>query len=123
MHEFIIASVYEGPNPVLSDMGAPNAMTRDIRAGYPRANRIGGSRRQVWTRCQSKIWLVHCQVCAGFVESVRRVHLMELKTCSPKSVDLAQKGLKRNRVLGRRILFIIAKYQKTFMDQSFLLGY
>jgi hypothetical protein len=30
--------------------------------------------------------------------------------------------LKRNRVLGRRILLIIAKYQKSFMDQSFLLG-
>jgi hypothetical protein len=34
----------------------------------------------------------------------------------------AQKALKRNRKLGRDILFIIAKYQKSFMDQSFLLG-
>ncbi|MEZ6093139.1 MAG: acyl-CoA dehydrogenase family protein [Pirellulaceae bacterium] len=34
MHEFTIATVYEGPNPVLSDVGAPNAMTRSIRAQY-----------------------------------------------------------------------------------------
>ena len=33
-----------------------------------------------------------------------------------------RKAMKRNRVLGRRILMIIAKYQKSFMDQSFLLG-
>ena len=34
MHEFTIATVYEGPNPVLSDVGAPNAMTRSIRGKY-----------------------------------------------------------------------------------------
>ena len=33
-----------------------------------------------------------------------------------------RRAMKRNRVLGRRILMIIAKYQKSFMDQSFLLG-
>jgi hypothetical protein len=30
--------------------------------------------------------------------------------------------LRRNRKLGRQILFIIARYQKTFMEQSFRLG-
>ncbi len=34
MHEFTIATVYEGPNPVLADVGAPNAMTRSIRSNY-----------------------------------------------------------------------------------------
>ena len=34
MHEFTIATVYEGPNPVLADVGAPNAMTRNIRNKY-----------------------------------------------------------------------------------------
>ena len=34
MHEFTIATVYEGPNPVLADVGAPNAMTRHIRNRY-----------------------------------------------------------------------------------------
>ncbi|MEQ1906814.1 MAG: acyl-CoA dehydrogenase, partial [Pirellulaceae bacterium] len=34
MHEFTIATVYEGPNPVLADVGAPNAMTRGIRAHF-----------------------------------------------------------------------------------------
>ena len=34
MHEFTIATVYEGPNPVLADVGAPNAMTRDLRKKY-----------------------------------------------------------------------------------------
>lgn len=34
IHEFAIATVYEGPNPVLADVGAPNAMTRNLRAKY-----------------------------------------------------------------------------------------
>ena len=40
----------------------------------------------------------------------------------PEKNAIVARGLKRNRVLGRRILMIIAKYQKSFMDQSFLLG-
>ncbi len=40
----------------------------------------------------------------------------------PQKQRLVQKALRRNRVLGRRILLIIARYQKSFMDQSFLLG-
>ena len=33
-----------------------------------------------------------------------------------------RKGFRRNRILGRRILWIIARYQKKFIEQSFLLG-
>ncbi len=40
----------------------------------------------------------------------------------PEKQRLVRKALRRNRVLGRRILTIIARYQKSFMDQSFLLG-
>ena len=40
----------------------------------------------------------------------------------PLKRSYIKKALKRNRVLGRRILMIIARYQKSFMDQSFLLG-
>ena len=40
----------------------------------------------------------------------------------PEKRTFIQRALKRHRVLGRKILMIIAKYQKKFMDQSFLLG-
>lgn len=40
----------------------------------------------------------------------------------PEKQRYIKNALKRNRVLGRRVLMIIAKYQKKFMDQSFLLG-
>ena len=35
---------------------------------------------------------------------------------------LVSRAMKRQRVLGRKLLLAIAKYQKEFMDQSFLLG-
>ena len=40
----------------------------------------------------------------------------------PQKKTYIQRALRRNRILGRKILMIIARYQKTFMDQSFLLG-
>ena len=40
----------------------------------------------------------------------------------PEKARLVRKAMRRNRKLGRKILMIIAKYQKSFMDQSFLLG-
>ena len=43
MHEFTIATVYEGPNPVLADVGAPNAMTRSIRSRIPGTDWVGRS--------------------------------------------------------------------------------
>jgi hypothetical protein len=48
--------------------------------------------------------------------------LTGVKNLFPEKQKYIQKALKRNRVLGRRILLIIAKYQKSFMDQSYLLG-
>ena len=40
----------------------------------------------------------------------------------PEKKRFIRNSLRRNRKLGRRILWIIAKYQKQFMDQAFLLG-
>jgi hypothetical protein len=41
---------------------------------------------------------------------------------TPERRRLIQRGFRRNRILGRRILWIIARYQKSFIEQSFLLG-
>lgn len=40
----------------------------------------------------------------------------------PEKERLIQRAMRRNRILGRRILFIIARHQKNFIEQSFLLG-
>jgi hypothetical protein len=40
----------------------------------------------------------------------------------PQKRHILQKALRRNRALGRKILLVIARHQKQFMDQSFLLG-
>lgn len=122
MHEFIIASVYEGPNPVLADMGAPNAMTRDIRAGFLEPIGLAEVEGKFGLGAKAKFgWFIAKSVLGslnpwpGSFDGVDNLFADKQR--------LAQKGLKRNRVIGRRILFIIAKYQKSFMDQSFLLGY
>ena len=121
MHEFTIATVYEGPNPVLSDVGAPNAMTRSIRAGFLEPIGLAEIEGKFGLGAKAKFgWFI--------IKSV-----LGARSPSPGSFDgvnnlfaekrrYAQKALKRNRKLGRDILFIIAKYQKSFMDQSFLLG-
>ena len=122
MHEFTIATVYEGPNPVLADVGAPNAMTRSIRAKYLEPigmAEVQGSfglaaKARFWhvhRRCRDRLFLIHWS--ARWTES---------KTSSLKSAASFKKRCVRNRILGRRILLIIAKYQKTFMDQCFLMG-
>ena len=48
--------------------------------------------------------------------------LTDVKDLFPEKERLIRKALHRNRILGRRILLIIARYQKSFIDQSFLLG-
>jgi hypothetical protein len=48
--------------------------------------------------------------------------LSGIKNLDPEKHRIVQRALKRNRVLGRRILFIVARYQKSFIDQSYLLG-
>lgn len=121
MHEFTIATVYEGPNPVLADVGAPNAMTRSIRATYLEPigmaeikGSFGLSAKAKFGWYIVKTWLGSLNPSPGSFEG--------LSNLFPEKQRYAQKAMHRNRVLGRNILSIIARYQKTFMDQSFLLG-
>lgn len=120
MHEFTIATVYEGPNPVLSDVGAPNAMTRSIRGKYLEpiglaevAGKFGFMEKFKFGLFVAKT-VIGSYFAGGDLSGVDNLFMLKRK--------FVQKALKRNRVLGRRILMIIAKYQKEFMDQSFLLG-
>ena len=121
MHEFTIATVYEGPNPVLSDVGAPNAMTRNIRSQYLVPIGIAEVNGKFGFGAKAKFgWFVTKTVIGSFLPStgdlkgVNNLFLLKRK--------YTKRAFKRNRILGRRILLIIAKYQKSFMDQSFLLG-
>lgn len=121
MHEFTIATVYEGPNPVLADVGAPNAMTRAIRTQYLEPiglAEING--RFGWRERANFGWFIARTVVGSWNPWTGSVEGM--KKLFPEKQRLIQKALRRNRVLGRRILIIIARYQKSFMDQSFLLG-
>ncbi len=121
MHEFTIATVYEGPNPVLADIGAPNAMTRNIRTaflepiGLAEANKsfgLGPKAKFGWFIVKSFIGSWNPWI--GSVAGVREL--------SGFKESMVRRSLRRNRKLGRSILWIIARYQKSFMDQSFLLG-
>ncbi len=121
MHEFTIATVYEGPNPVLADVGAPNAMTRGIRSAYLEPIGLAEIKGEAGLAAKARFgWFILKTVLGslnpwtGSLEGVADLF--------PAKERYIQKALCRNRVLGRRILFIIAKYQKSFMDQSFLLG-
>lgn len=122
MHEFTIASVYEGPNPVLADMGAPNAMTRDIRAGYLEPIGMAEVAGKWGLAAKAKFgWFIAKSVLGSLHPAPGT--FTGIRNLFPEKKRLAQKALKRNRVVGRRILWIIARYQKSFMDQSLLLGY
>lgn len=121
MHEFTIATVYEGPNPVLADVGAPNAMTRSIRAKYLEPIGVAEANgKSGWKEKFAFGWFVAKNVCgsllpiSGNLEGVRQL--------TPAKIRWIRKALSRNRVLGRRILMVIARYQKSFIEQSFLLG-
>ena len=120
MHEFTIATVYEGPNPVLADVGAPNAMTRGIRADY--LEPIGV--REV----EGSFGLVPKMRFGWFIAKTTLGSwfgggdLQDIANPFPLRQRLVRRALKRNRILGRRILWVIARYQKSFMDQKFLLG-
>ena len=59
---------------------------------------------------RTNLWLVFPPAISGMRKPV------------PRKRRYVKRALKRNRVFGRRILMIIARYQKAFMDQSFLLG-
>ena len=120
MHEFTIATVYEGPNPVLSDVGAPNAMTRNLRNKYLEPIGVAEVNGSSGILPKMKFgWFVMKTVLGSWIYSP---DLSGVKNLFPEKQAIISRGLKRNRVLGRRILMIIAKYQKSFMDQSFLMG-
>ena len=120
MHEFIIATVYEGPNPVLSDIGAPNAMTREIRKKY--LEPIG------MAEVDSGWGLLPKAKFGAFIAKsimgswMPSYDMSGVENRFDEKDNYIRKAMKRNRVLGRRILMIIAKYQKAFLDQTFLLG-
>lgn len=121
MHEFTIATVYEGPNPVLADVGAPNAMTRSIRGDYLEPIGLAEVKGGFGLGAKARFgWFVARTVLGSF--NPWTGSLKGVENLFPEKERLIRKALKRNRALGRRILWIIARYQKSFMDQSFLLG-
>jgi alkylation response protein AidB-like acyl-CoA dehydrogenase len=120
MHEFTIATVYEGPNPVLSDVGAPNAMTRNIRNKYLEPIGIAEVNGSFGLMPKLKFgWFIAKTTIGSWFASG---DLSGVDNMFAQKQTYVKRAMKRNRVLGRRILMIIAKYQKSFMDQSFLLG-
>ncbi len=121
MHEFTIATVYEGPNPVLADVGAPNAMTRSIRANYLEPIGMAEVEGRFGLGVKAKFgWFIAKSILGSL--NPWSGSLRGVADLFPEKQRLVRKALRRNRVLGRRILTIIARYQKSFMDQSFLLG-
>jgi hypothetical protein len=121
MHEFTIATVYEGPNPVLADVGAPNAMTRSIRTEYLEPIGMAEANRRFGLREKAGFgWFVVKNIVGSWLPVNR--DLGGLRHPGPEKVKWIRRAMKRNRVLGRRILLIIARYQKSFIEQSFLLG-
>jgi hypothetical protein len=120
MHEFTIATVYEGPNSVLSDVGAPNAMTRKIRGDYLEPigmAEIGGALG--WLPKLRFGWFIVQTVFGSWFASG---DLSGMRNPFPEKQRYVRRAMRRHRVLGRRILLIIARHQKSFIDQSFLLG-
>ncbi len=121
MHEFTIATVYEGPNPVLADIGAPNAMTRSIRSKYLEPIGMAEVNGKFGFAAKAKFgWFIARTVMGSW--NPWTGSLAGINDLFPEKERLIRKALRRNRVLGRRVLMIIARYQKSFMDQSFLLG-
>lgn len=120
MHEFTIATVYEGPNPVLSDVGAPNAMTRDIRGKYLEPIGIAEVNGSFGLMPKLKFGMFIAKTVMG--SWFGGGDTSGVDNLFAEKNTLVRRAFKRNRTLGRRILMIIAKYQKSFMDQSFLLG-
>jgi alkylation response protein AidB-like acyl-CoA dehydrogenase len=121
MHEFTIATVYEGPNPVLADVGAPNAMTRGIRGQYLEPIGLAEVAGKSGLGAKAKFgWFVARSMLGSFNPWIGS--LQGVRNLFPEKQRYIRRAMRRNRTLGRRILMIIARYQKTFMDQSFLLG-
>jgi len=121
MHEFAIATVYEGPNPVLADVGAPNAMTRGIRTQYLEPIGLAEARGSFGWIPKVRFGLsVAKTVLESFLPWQGSVE--GLTNLTPSRRKWIGRGFRRNRILGRRILLVIARYQKAFIEESFLLG-
>jgi alkylation response protein AidB-like acyl-CoA dehydrogenase len=121
MHEFTIATVYEGPNPVLADVGAPNAMTRGLRASYLEPIGMELAKGKFGLGAKAKFgWYIAKTFLGSFHPWPGK--LDGIAHPSPEKQRLIQRAFRRNRILGRRVLTIIARYQTSFMDQSFLIG-
>ena len=106
---------------MLSDVGAPNAMTRNIRSKYLVPIGLAEVDGKSGLGAKAKFGLFVAKTVAGsYLPS--QGDLSGIKNRFPEKDRLVKRAFKRNRILGRRILMIIAKYQKSFMDQSFLLG-
>jgi len=121
MHEFTIATVYEGPNPVLADVGAPNAMTRSLRTEFLEPIGLAEASGEFgWKEKASFGWYVAKTILGSF--NPWAGSLDGIRNLTPDRERWIRKGFRRNRILGRRILWIIARYQKSFIEQSFLLG-
>jgi alkylation response protein AidB-like acyl-CoA dehydrogenase len=121
MQEFAIATVYEGPNPVLADIGAANAMTRGIRTRFLEPIGLAEARGKFgWAAKAAFGWYVARTVIGSYNPAPGDFTGME--RLGPDRRRLVHRALRRNRVLGRRILLLIARYQKQFIEESFLLG-
>ncbi|MFM7520852.1 MAG: acyl-CoA dehydrogenase family protein [Planctomycetota bacterium] len=121
IHEVAIATVYEGPNPVLADVGAPNAMTREIRTRY--LEPIGLAEAQGRSALGAKAafgWFCLKTVLGSF--NPRPGDLGGIGALSPARERWIRNAFRRQRVLGRRVLWVIARHQRAFIEKSFLLG-
>jgi alkylation response protein AidB-like acyl-CoA dehydrogenase len=121
MHEFTVATVYEGPNAVLADVGAPNAMTRGIRTRFLEPIGMAEVKGGFGLLPKAKFGMFIVGTVLGSLNPFSG-SLDGIQNLFPEKERLIRRALRRNRVLGRRILMIIARHQKSFMDQSFLLG-
>jgi alkylation response protein AidB-like acyl-CoA dehydrogenase len=121
MHEFAIATVYEGPNPVLADVGAPNAMTRGIRTTYLEPIGLAEARGSFGLLPKARFGLSVAKTVLGSFLPWQG-SMEGIANLTPSRRRWIGRGFRRNRVLGRRILLIIARYQRSFIEESFLLG-
>lgn len=121
MHEFTIATVYEGPNPVLADVGAPNAMTRKLRGDFLEPIGLAQAKGKWGIGPMFKFgWFVAKSVLGSM--NFWPGSLSGVTPLFPEKKRFIRNALRRNKKLGRKILWIIARHQKHFMDQTFLLG-
>ena len=108
---------------MLADVGAPNAMTRNIRSRYLEpiglaeaqgrfASKVGGYFKFAWFVARSMLGTLNPW--PGSLSGVNPLF--------PEKKRFVQNALRRNKKLGRKILWIIARHQKKFLDQSFLMG-